>query len=55
MDLLSRLAHFVCFQEVVEEPATDGDSDHTDSEESLNTKNTRELVILFSIATTCSM
>ena len=39
----------MCFQEVVEEPATDGDSDHTDREGSVNTKNTRELVVLFSI------
>ena len=37
----------MCFQEVVEEPATDGDSDHTDREGSLNNKNTCELVVLF--------
>ena len=37
----------MCFQEVVEEPATDGDSDHTDREGSLNTKNTCELVLFF--------
>ena len=37
----------MCFQEVVEEPATDGDSDHTDRERSFNTKNTCELVVLF--------
>ena len=35
------------FQEVVEEPATDGDSDHTEREGSLNTKNTCELIVLF--------
>ena len=45
MDLLSRF--ILCFQEVVEEPATDGDSDHTDREGSLNMKNTCELVVLF--------
>ena len=44
----------MCFQEVVEEPATDGDSDHTDSEGSVNTKNTCKLVVLF-FNTTCSM
>ena len=37
----------MCFQEVVEEPATDGDSDHTEREGSLNTKNTCELIVLF--------
>ena len=37
----------MCFQEVVEEPATDGDSDHTDREGSVSTKNTCELVVLF--------
>jgi hypothetical protein len=33
----------VCFQEVVEEPATDRDSDHTDSEATVDRKNTCEL------------
>ena len=41
----------MCFQEVVEEPASNGDSDHTDREGSLNTC---ELVVLF-FNTTCSM
>ena len=41
----------MCFQEVVREPATDGDSDHTDSKGSLNTKNTCKLVVLFFNAT----
>ena len=29
---------------MVEEPATDGDSDHTDSEATVNSKNTCELL-----------
>ena len=33
------------FQEEVEEPATDGDSDHTDSEGSVDSKNTCESVV----------
>ena len=33
------------FQEVVEEPATDGDSDHTDSGATVDSKNTCELAV----------
>ena len=35
----------MCFQEVVEEPATDGDSDHTDSGATVHSKNTCELAV----------
>ena len=46
----------MCFQEVVEEPATDGDSDHIDREGRLNTKNICELVaIVLFFNTTCGV
>ena len=34
----------LCFQEGGEEPATDGDSDHTDSEGSVDSRSTCELI-----------
>ena len=45
MNLLSS-SIFLCFQEVAEEPATDGDSDHTDSGATVNSKSACELPVI---------